>query len=576
MFNTISNISRKSDRYGDVHFISFLSATLSRLAYLNDNDFLKNYSSIMGPVIPLKILQGIDSVNQTNLYELLDDQKIFGLIQNSNDLFKDYEYEYKQKKFIDFIGLNMPQNINIINNEIKGTPVYKIIGIPPTEGSIKYISIGWSNYGEVYVVADKRMPHTLFVLFRGTYSAKTAGLYSKPTSIVPLTVCNDKNGKSESFLYGIFKPTIELLHTIIEAMSYLATNFLGATEPNSIKVFTTGHSLGGAMCTNFAYLWMGIRKTEPYNLAPYNVLSENIVCISLGSPRCMSSNISEKFCNFVEQKKILYLRITTRGDPVAGLPPKTGFQHPCSLNSKMREIVVEDCNSQLTARGYINVNYNGNLDCQNHKTRVYVPNPLSHTVYLDILYTNAVDIVNFIKGIGISKEVLRDSDKSTICRLVMGTFGVDYKAIFFNVNKARKIPTNIDAMEEVELQKVDPNMVNVLEIQQTPSVNGGGFFSSSKVTTSTTATPIKSSKSIAEDVRMDKTSFQKLINEMIPLTDNLSPQKGKMFDPFTNIIMPNLSCPSLKFGGKKRKTKNRKNKTGRKNKTRRNRKKYKY
>ena len=40
MFNTFKNLSRKSEKYGDVHFISFLGAILSRLAYLNDNKFL--------------------------------------------------------------------------------------------------------------------------------------------------------------------------------------------------------------------------------------------------------------------------------------------------------------------------------------------------------------------------------------------------------------------------------------------------------------------------------------------------------------------------------------------------------
>ena len=38
-----SNLTRSSEKYGDVHFISFLGAILARLAYLNDNKFLKNY-----------------------------------------------------------------------------------------------------------------------------------------------------------------------------------------------------------------------------------------------------------------------------------------------------------------------------------------------------------------------------------------------------------------------------------------------------------------------------------------------------------------------------------------------------
>ena len=306
MFNTISNLSRKADKYGDIHFISFLGSTLSRLAYMDDNKFLTSYNSIMGPVIQPKILQGINSVSSNNLLGLLDDQQIFGLNKDSSDIFSNYEYQYKGKNYIDFIGLNMPQNVNIINGDLAGNKQFPVPGQETPPDTVKYISIGWSNYGEIYVVADKRMPNTIFLIFRGTYSAKTASLYSKPTSVVPITVCKDSQGNSEQFLYGIFKPTTEMIHTIIEAIRYLATDFLGATQPNSIKIFTTGHSLGGAMCTNFAYLWMGIKKTSPYNAAPYNVLADNIICISLGAPRCMGSSVAKKFCNFVHKKRFYF------------------------------------------------------------------------------------------------------------------------------------------------------------------------------------------------------------------------------------------------------------------------------
>ena len=549
MFNTLSNISRKTDMYGDIHFISFLGSTLSRLAYMDDNKFLANYSQIIGPVIQPKILQCLNNVDSNNLGELLDDQKIFGLDKSPNDIFSNYEYQYKGKNFIDFIKLNMPQNINIINGDIAGINSYPIPGQQTPLDSVKYISIGWSNYGEIYVVADKRMPNTLFLIFRGTYSAKTAALYSKPTSVVPLTVCKDSKGEPEKFLYGIFKPTTEMIHTIIETMRYLATDFLGAAAPNSVKIFTTGHSLGGAMCSDFAYLWMGIKKTSPYNAAPYNVLADNIICVSLGAPRCMGSSVAKKFCNFVTQKKILFLRITTRGDPVPALPPKLGYQHPCSDDSKMRMEISEDCNAQLTMRPTPNVNYTGELDCQNYKTRAYIPNALSHTIYLDIVYTKAVDIPKFFKGIGIAQEVSRGPDGSTICRLVMGE-SANYKAIFFDVNKARETPTNIDAVEEVELTKVDPNAMAQLEVVESPpstaAAAGGGLFSSSKSTTN------KIGGEIAEDRKVTKEAFDTLIKQMITLQGNLCPQSGQISNPFNNQIMPDLSCPGAKFGGKRR------------------------
>lgn len=568
MFNTISNLSRKADRYGDVHFISFLGAILSRLAYMNDNKFLTSYNSIMGPIIQPRILQGINVVSPSNLADLLDDQKIFGLNKDASDIFANYEYQYKGKNYIDFIGLNMPQNINIINGDLSGDRKFPVPGEQTPIDAVKYISIGWSNYGEIYIVADKRMPNTLFLIFRGTYSAKTASLYSKPTSVVPLTVCKDSQGKPEQFLYGIFKPTTEMIHTIIESMRYLATDFLGATQPNSVKIFTTGHSLGGAMCTNFAYLWMGIKKTAPYNTSPYNVLADNIVCISLGAPRCMGSLVANKFCKFASQKKILFLRITTRGDPVPALPPKTGFQHPCSDDSTMRMEVSEDCNATLNMRPLPNVNYSSNLDCQNYKTRAYVPNALSHTIYLDIMYTKAVDIPKFFKGIGIAQEVSRDTDKSTVCRLVLGS-NENYKAIFFNVNKAREKPTNIDVIEEAELNK--PSQVN---ISQSETMTGGGLFdmftkksTPTPVATPTAITPQKSPTSflskltpskpsvkiggeVAEDRRMTMQAFNTLIQQMVPLQGNLCPQKGQIVNPFNNQIMPDLSCPGAKFGGR--------------------------
>jgi hypothetical protein len=579
MLNTISNFSRKTERYGDIHFISFLGAILSRLAYLNDNKFLTSYNSIMGPVIHPKILQAINNVNQSNLSSLLDDQTLFGLNGWPNDTFRSYEYKYKGRNYLDVIKLNIPQNVNIINGDIAGSVSYPVPGQQTPPNTVKYISIGWSNYGEIYVVADKRMPNTLFLLFRGTYSAKTAALYSKPTSIVPLKVCNDAAGKPEQFLYGIFKTTSEMIHTTIEAMRYLATDFLGAVQPNSVKIFTTGHSLGGAMCTDFAYLWMGIKKTAPYNAAPYNVLADNIICVSLGAPRCMGSSVAEKFCKAASQKKILFLRITTNGDPVPALPPKTGFQHPCSEDDKMRQQISQACAPQLTMRPTPNINYAGNLDCLNYKGRVYVPNVLSHTVYLDILYTKAVDIVNFLKGIGVQKEVLRGPDKSTICRLIMEENG-KYYAIFFDVNKAREMPNNLDSAIDTELQT--PIQAQV----------GGGVFDSffgskpaqgaaqgaaqgvavtakplqgqtAPVLTAVKApapvlTPAQPQKQmfggpVSEDRRMTLQAFNTLIQQMVPIQGELCPLSGKMFNPFNNQIMPDLSCPGLKinFGGRR-------------------------
>jgi hypothetical protein len=573
MFKTFSNLSRKADRYGDLHFLSFYGATLSRLAYLDDNKFYQNYVTIMGPVIHPKILTAINGVSSDNLQALLDDQTLYGLTGGADDIFSQYEYKYQDKTFLDFVRLKMPQNINIINGEVKGEKQFVVQGASPADSTVRYISIGWSNYGEVYVVADKRMPNTILVLFRGTYSAKTAALYSKPTSIVPLTVCTNKQGEKQQFLYGIFKATTELIHTIIEATRFLAWDFLGARDPNSVKIITAGHSLGGAMCTNFAYLWMSVKKTAPYTDSPYNVLADNLVCLSYGSPRCMSSDVAKKFCSFVAENKILYLRVTTRGDPVPGLPPKTGFQHPCSQEKEMRKKISEDCNNLLNVKSKEHVFYDKDLDCQNYKTRAYLPSPPAHTFYLDILFMRAVDIGKFLAGVGLSKEVLRTDKGSTVCRLILGENN-NYKAIFFDVNEARKTPTNLDGQLDEELgeekgvqlteiksdvvpgEVVEPTApVPVGEVVEPPQKNleepkmpiadptsvaseellaGGGYMP-------------KIGGKVAEDIRMTAKAFNLFIIAMKPITDvNKCPQKGETIDsPFDNNVMPELSC----FGG---------------------------
>ena len=84
------------------------------MAYLNDNNFLKNYASIIGPVIQPKILQAINGVNPNNLRLLLDDQTLFGLNKWPNDTFRNFEYSYKGKNYLDVIHAFCPDNAILI------------------------------------------------------------------------------------------------------------------------------------------------------------------------------------------------------------------------------------------------------------------------------------------------------------------------------------------------------------------------------------------------------------------------------------------------------------------------------
>ena len=217
-FFTRSNKTGTSSEknYGNVHFISFYSAVLARFAYFSDKNFLEQYNKIIGPIIPMPILTAMDSIR--DIPQILEDETTFDLNNNPLNL---PLFTYGGKKFIAFD--DMAKKINMINGEVKET--YELTEDEDLQrgayGNVQYISIATSNYGEIYVVADKRMPNCIWVVFRGTYSGKTAGAYTKPTSLIPLYVGNAE-GKRESYLYGIFKLLTDSIHAIIEAMRYLS------------------------------------------------------------------------------------------------------------------------------------------------------------------------------------------------------------------------------------------------------------------------------------------------------------------------------------------------------------------
>lgn len=643
MLKTFSNLSRKSDKYGNVHFISFYSSVLSRLAYFSDEYFLEKYVSIFGPIINENIMKCIDSAE--DISALLDDETIFKL--NSDNPYNFPTYTYNNKQFVEFIDL--AKQVNVINNEVndknllynlqkinnlktdlpdtykkineftdstkpnlsnddiamqlddvktiinseskleqkeKDDLIAKLTNIINKEGfkafrksyilsildkeyrlqMVKYISIANSNYGEIYVVADKRMPKTMFLVFRGTYSGKSAAAYTKPTSLIPLNIGVTDNAKSESYLFGIFKITIEVIHTIIESMRYLATNFLNAKDENSIKLITTGHSLGGAMSTNFAFLWMNITSAPPYNAYPYNAISKNIGCFTLGAPRSVNADISEIFCQYVKDKRITFLRITTRGDPVPAMPFKASYySHPCSdktsVKNGYRELVTEDCNGLLTMRPFPNVKYNGNLDCQNYKTRAYIPNPLSHTIYLDILYLNAVDIKNFGKSIIsiITKEIVRGPQKSTKCRIIL--YDNEYRAVFFDMNNARGENVNDYENEKALMNEPSQSPPQNGELSQIPLQNAGfGLHSFKSNSQSNSGFGIGKSKSVVEDINVNMESFDNLIKNAKPIVVSPLPMDGETYNPFNSRNpSPKLCCIGIKQKGQSggiRKTKN--------------------
>ena len=533
------------DNYGNINFMSFLGSVLARLAYFSDyseipsyfnseseeqrvirsKTFLSLYSCIFcDKVIPTSILNGIG--NQTNLDNIFNDPILLnnstlrssttskisnyvtsGLSKISKYKTNNTEIPKRSNGYIDFI--QFAKKINVITGEETGTKDAKIVSQKIDDiyssgilkkGRVYYTSIGTSNYGEIYIVADQDISNKLFVIFRGTYSAKTASAWSKPSSLVSWTV-SEYNGIKESYLYGIFKLVEDTIHTVLQACLDLSQKaFPNARNANAVSIITCGHSLGGAMSTIFAYLWMSVKenqlpnmpivnnsgKKNPYVSGDFTRLSKQIACISLGSPRVFSKDLSILFCDYVKAKFIVYKRITTRGDPFTG-QPYFGFYHACSTSEEMRKEISEDCNQTLLRIGAAGSNYEAKLDCKNVKTRTYAPDPFSHTIYLEILFSQALDYRNTKKMLTemnefgnslkstnktsrFNFEVQRDG-KSSMCRLLFydATNANGCNIAFFNMNNVRNNRLDDEAFEnKVEQEKSTNN-------EKMNSV-GGGFF----------------------------------------------------------------------------------------------------
>jgi hypothetical protein len=226
---------------------------------------------------------------------------------------------------------------NILNKIIPNSRLRNEIRAQGNE-RIKYVSLSWSEYSTIYIIADKMM-NSIWINFKGTGTAESSFSYLHHTSFRP-TIITDTD---EGFLIRIYNLINENIHMIIESIRYLV-HFLNPNNDNpnnKIKIFTTGHSLGGAMATIFSFLWAqlndaieNLREERKYNILNYpeNLLAKitkEIVCITVGAPRVLNLNVVEKFQQYMSCGYILFKRIINEDDPIPKLPPSLlGYYHP--------------------------------------------------------------------------------------------------------------------------------------------------------------------------------------------------------------------------------------------------------
>ena len=434
--------------YGKVPFITFICVILSKLAYLPDCGFLPRYEQIFGqkkigkitrycnngqPFI--KIADDIEynpipssvltAIKDAHIEDIFNDKKIFKKCKDISF----YTDSASNEKYVDFI--KYAEFFNILN----GSTNKKMRSLKQEGGSkreneyVQYISLAWSNYSTIYIVADKRI-NSIFIVYQGTASFK--GI----TSYLNFNTFN-KNGPCDSddaYIPGIFKITTEAIHTLLESVSYLATHFLKAVTTNSVKVLVTGHSLGGVMATIFAYLYNGIRNTSGMN--NLSVLSKQIICISVGASRCINDATLKRYNHLINQNLIMYRRLVTKGDPIPLMPHKAyfGYHHPGDgLKSKNG---LEYCQSTYSGLYGNFIDYDKSSHCKSKEDKVlsYIGdhNSYDHLNYLYISYLS-------LEPTGFDKNEIHREPRSgdTVMRVILGSNKYGPKVAFFNLVKSR-------------------------------------------------------------------------------------------------------------------------------------------
>lgn len=297
--------------------------------------------------------------------------------------------------------LSINKKINKINYNDNSTNL--------SSKEVQYISISTSNYSSVYIVANKLM-NTIFVCFRGTYSVKSGLSYLKLSSISPKNICNNSD---DGYLLGVFKIISEIFYTIEESINYLSKHFLNT---NNIKIVTTGHSLGGGAASIFSYLWVKHQKKS------------KIACITFGSPRVMNGPLIEKFNELIRDDIIMFKRYINNGDPFAKLPItskkfQNSYYFPDDYDESLNFVAITCSDIKKTRKIHCNLK---------SKTKKRKINIKYHGMYLGISYKSAANNIS-----DLNKEINRDLNNDTICRIIIGGNNKNFKAVFFNLNDAK-------------------------------------------------------------------------------------------------------------------------------------------
>ena len=339
---------------------------------------------------------------------------------------------------------------DVLKNMLNCAPELVVTNNP----MLVFRAISDSNYGTTYVFGDKRAPSLVWIVFRGTANAKSAAAYSRPSSLTP-TKLVEFYGIIDDGLIGIFKILQEQIHVILQMAIDVATELNPGVQltPGSIKLLTTGHSLGGAMATAFAGEYVQQISSNLSSIEGASIFDINIGCYSLASPRIYGPKEAAAFCCLTQagdlckkdaaaagvdvpdsnvKGRISYLRVVTTLDLVTALP-KIGYEHPCSeFKSGERDKITMDCDIEsgktIISQGNAFITNKVSTRCLNlehkrpamtadfskapvctdkRKTTMSISSMLYHLTYCGIMFAGGVDMSS---AISLDVERLQEED----------------------------------------------------------------------------------------------------------------------------------------------------------------------
>ena len=220
-----------TEDFGKFYFVSFLSAIYCRMTYLTPREYLNAYTQIFGEgkIIQADLMSHINDaikqemsqgVNTQGNSVLIDDKTMFDLNLEITDKYGMKVVKHKDGElYLQF--LEQAQKINQvlaeqrIGNDAKSCFVNNDLD-PESNPNLVFVNISGSNYGDIYIVGDKRAPNIVNITFRGTSNLQSMASYVSVRTVAgPTTILILKKPDGTPIKIQVLNGIYEILNEVI-------------------------------------------------------------------------------------------------------------------------------------------------------------------------------------------------------------------------------------------------------------------------------------------------------------------------------------------------------------------------